>query len=102
MGVKNISSIELGKIIKIQSLNIIDIRPEGEYALGHIPEAKNIALGNLLQFPEQYLNKKQRYYIICDEGKKSIALCFELCKKGFDVVNVLGGIQSYKETLVKS
>ncbi|HEY8395749.1 MAG TPA: rhodanese-like domain-containing protein [Bacilli bacterium] len=102
MGVKNISAIELAEILKVKELPIIDIRPEAEYNLKHIPKSQNIPLGELLSTPERYLNRNRRYYIICDEGKKSIGLCFELGKMGFDVVNVLGGITQYKGPLITS
>lgn len=70
MGVKNISAIELTEILKREKLPIIDIRPTGEYNLGHIPGSINIVLGDLLRSPEQYINPNKRYYIICEEGKK--------------------------------
>jgi rhodanese-related sulfurtransferase len=101
MGVKNISAIELGEILKTESLPIIDIRPTSEYELGHISKARNISIGEIMQSPERYLSKNRIYYIICDEGKKSIALCYELRQKGYDVINVLGGIQAYPGPLVK-
>lgn len=99
MGVKNISAIELTEILKREKLPIIDIRPTGEYNLGHIPGSINIVLGELLRSPEQYINPNKRYYIICEEGKKSIGLCYELGRMGYDVVNVLGGILAYRGPL---
>ncbi|HHX80777.1 MAG TPA: rhodanese-like domain-containing protein [Acholeplasmataceae bacterium] len=102
MGVKNISAIELTESLKTEKVPIIDIRPPGEYNLGHIPGAINIVLGELLGSPEKYIKPNKRYYIICEEGKKSIGLCYELGRMGYDVVNVLGGILAYRGPLNKN
>jgi rhodanese-related sulfurtransferase len=99
-GVKNISAIELESLLKNNHLKIIDIRPTEEYLLGHLPSAKNISLGSLFETPEKYLNKNEKYYIVCDQGKKSIGLVYELGKKGYYVINVLGGIEAYKGEIV--
>ena len=99
MGIKNISALELAEILKTKELPIIDIRPQVEFNSGHIPKSINVPLGELLAYPERYLYRNKRYYIICDEGKKSIGLCFELGNKGYHVVNVQVGISLYNGPL---
>lgn len=71
MGIKNISALELAEILKTKELPIIDIRPQVEFNSGHIPKSINVPLGELLAYPERYLYRNKRYYIICDEGKKA-------------------------------
>jgi len=102
MGVKNISALELAEILKKEEVPVIDIRPAEEFNLKHIPRSRNVPLEELRYFPERYLIRDRRYYIICDEGKKSVGLCFELGEKGYDVVNVLGGITLYNGALETS
>jgi rhodanese-related sulfurtransferase len=100
-GIKNISVADLERLMKLNQIQIIDIRPSEEYQLGHLPNTKNIPLGNLSDHPEEYLQKDEKYYIICDQGKKSVGLCYELGNKGYYVINVLGGTEAYKGELTK-
>ncbi|NLK20726.1 MAG: rhodanese-like domain-containing protein [Epulopiscium sp.] len=82
-----------------EKINLIDIRESYEYQSGHLPKAKNIPMGALLAEVEKYFDKSQKYYIICQTGGRSLRTCQTLKKKGFDVINVLGGTGGYKEKL---
>lgn len=79
----------------IGKVNIIDIRKNFLFNLGSIPSSKNIPYSFLLSDPNKYLNKEEEYYIYCTQGMESIKVCEELSKKGFKVVNVLGGYHDY-------
>lgn len=79
----------------IGKINIIDIRKTYLYKLGSIPSSKNIPSLFLLNDPSKYLNKETTYYIYCTQGMESPKVCEELSKKGFNVVNVLGGYHDY-------
>lgn len=79
----------------IGRVNIIDIRKSYLYNLGNIPSSKNIPSNFLLTNPDQYLNTKEEYYIYCTQGLESVKICDELSKKGYKVVNVLGGYYDY-------
>ena len=39
--------------------------------------------------------KDKEYYIVCQSGGRSSMVCSELTNKGYDVVNVAGGVGSY-------
>lgn len=82
----------------IGSIELIDIREPYEYKSGSIKTAKNIPMGNLLNNPDTYLKKDKTYYIMCQSGGRSSRSCSILTKKGFDVVNVAGGVGSYVGT----
>lgn len=77
---------------------IIDIREPNEYNNGSLRTAKNIPMGNLLSNPEKYLSKDKTYYIFCHSGARSRRTTKILTKKGFDVINVTGGIRLYRGT----
>lgn len=79
----------------IGRVNIIDIRKSFLYNLGNIPSSKNIPMNFLLTNPNDYLNKNEEYYIYCSQGFESAKACNELSKKGYKVINVLGGYHDY-------
>ena len=90
---KSIRASELkGMIGKV---NIIDIRKKFLYKLGFIPSSRNVPINFLLQEPDKYMNKSEEYYIYCTQGIESVKACDELSKKGYKVVNVLGGYHDY-------
>lgn len=89
----NISCEDLKLLIG--RVNLIDIRDNYLYRLGSIPGAKNIPANYLLMTPENYLNKENTYYIYCDHGIKSAKTCSKLKNMGYQVINVLGGYNSY-------
>jgi len=82
----------------IGTVELIDIREKYEYSSGSIKSAKNIPMGELLNDPEKYLNKSKEYYIMCQSGGRSARTCDTLKSKGFNVVNVSGGMGSYVGT----
>ena len=91
-----------GKVINVNdidslvgSVELIDIREPYEYNSGSIKTAKNIPMQTLLGNPEQFLKKDKEYYIVCQSGGRSSMVCSELTNKGYDVVNVAGGVGSY-------
>lgn len=89
----NIRASELKGLIG--KVNIIDIRKNFMYNLGSIPTSHNIPKEYLLLFPDKYLNKDEEYYIYCSQGIESVKVCDELAKKGYKVINVLGGYHDY-------
>lgn len=94
-----------GNIINVNDLDslidkeeIIDIRQVNEYKSGSLRTAKNIPMGNLLSNPDKYLSKDMIYYIFCYSGARSGRTTKLLRKKGYNVVNVTGGIRAYRGT----
>lgn len=77
------------------SVDLIDIREPYEYKTGSIKTAKNIPMGTLLDNPDKYLKKDNTYYIMCQSGGRSNSACSVLSRKGYQVVNVAGGMGSY-------
>ncbi len=79
----------------LDDIQLIDIRENNEYARESIQKSKHIPMDTLLAMPEKYLDKNQKYYIMCQSGMRSQRTASALKKAGFDVVNVMGGIGSY-------
>ncbi len=78
-----------------EGITILDVREVDEFQEGHIQGAENAPLSTL---EEQYnqLESDKRYYVICQGGKRSERACQFLETKGFDVVNVEGGMNQWK------
>jgi len=90
---KSIKASELKFLIG--KVNIIDIRKNFVFNLGNIPGSKNVPMAFLMSDPGKYLKKEEEYYIYCMQGFESIKVCDKLVKKGYKVVNVLGGYHDY-------
>lgn len=89
---ESISANELKNIINPL---IIDIRSIEKYNNGHIMNARNISMEQLLINPHKYINKNDKYYIYCQKGIQSRKLCPILISMGFKVINISGGYESW-------
>ncbi len=76
--------------------SIIDIRETYELNNGYIEGSKNIPMNILLMAPENFLDKSKTYHIICQSGARSSRTCMMLKQKGYNVINVDGGMYSYR------
>lgn len=92
-----IKQITIDMLEESQSPSIIDVRETDEFELGHVPNAENIPMQSLLSNPNQFLNKQDTYYIICQSGNRSNQVCMELIREGYTVVNIIGGTRAYIE-----
>lgn len=90
----NITVEELNSLIP--NINIVDIRDNYQFNLGHIPSAINIPMNFLMTNPENYLNNNEKYYICCEYGNRSKRTCDFLIKKGYTCINIQGGYNDYK------
>ena len=89
-------NINISDFMKIyDKVNIIDIRSKKLYMDGHIPNAVNIDPYLLVDNPEKYIDLYERYYIYCETGHGSEKLCQMLNKKGYEVINIDGGFNSW-------
>ena len=75
-----------------EHLNILDVREDFEYEMGHILGAKSKPLST---FPVK-LDKEETYYVVCQSGGRSAGACQMLAEKGYDVINVEGGMSAWR------
>lgn len=87
----NVNEIDslLGKV------EVIDIREPYEFREGSLSTATNIPMGELINYPETFLEEGKTYYIICRAGIRSKNACSILKAQGYDVVDVTGGMMAY-------
>lgn len=77
-------------------LEVLDIRQPGEWAAGHIQNARFIT-GSELPQRLQEIKKNRAVAVVCGSGYRSSVAASLLQHHGFqDVINVLGGMSAWK------
>ena len=89
------SSISIAEFLKLDSVNLIDVRSVEKFNSKHIDGAINIPSSKLLLDPSAFLDKGIRYYIYCQHGMTSLNVCKILSRLGYDVVNISGGYEAW-------
>ena len=90
-----IQSINVSEIEYLKNPNIIDIRSIEKYNNRHIEGSINIPLEKLLIYFNKYLSKNKKYYIYCQKGIQSKKVCQILKNSGYNVINIIGGYESW-------
>lgn len=82
---------------------LLDVRTKNEFAQGHVKGAKNLdVMDRGFEAKLQQLDPDLIYYVICRSGGRSASASRTLAAKGFQhVINVRGGIMSWKGSLVR-
>ncbi|WP_302373471.1 rhodanese-like domain-containing protein [Enterococcus asini] len=89
--IPSISTNELaGKLGK--NLILLDVRTPGEYRGGHIASAKNVPLNKIADYRQK---EAQPVYVICQSGMRSKQAARILKQKGYQVINVTGGMNRW-------
>ncbi|WP_226671407.1 rhodanese-like domain-containing protein [Metabacillus litoralis] len=76
-------------------LDLIDVREVDEVAEGTISGAINIPLG-LLEFRMHELDKAKEYTMVCRSGGRSGRASQFLESRGFNVINMTGGMLAWE------
>ncbi len=74
---------------------ILDVRTEGEFLAGYIPEAINIDIYKSQEFSDEIekLDKSKSYYVYCRSGARSASACTLMHQLGIEnAYNLMGGI----------
>ena len=99
---KEITPRELSKRLKRgESVLIVDVREPDEWATGHIAGSKHIPLGQLM-VNQHKLDLKHEIIIVCRSGGRAGLACELLSEKGFNVVNLTGGLLAWTDDLAKN
>lgn len=75
-------------------INIIDVRGQAMYEEGHVASAVNIPFSELETMCAT-LDSSTTYHVICQRGATSQRACTLLTQKGFNVINVEGGMSQW-------
>ena len=100
--VPSISSEESQKVISDNNYRFLDVRTDGEYSDGHIPNSIHIPLQEIQsRISEIEKIKDKKIIVYCRSGARSSMASKTLLKEGFDVSNLTGSIMSWKGEVVK-
>lgn len=95
-------SAETFKEKLVQYVPVFDVRNEGEFENGHIPDALLTPLGfinnHLTKFP-----KEETFFVHCEGGYRSVIAASILKSRGIhNVVDVAGGFKAIKEAGIET
>ena len=89
--IDSISTSELEAKLR-EPIQLLDVRTPTEFRRGHIKNAKNVPLTEIGSYTPA---ANRPLYIICQSGARSKLAAKKLKKKGYDVVNVRGGMRAW-------
>jgi rhodanese-related sulfurtransferase len=94
-----VSPIEATLLINREDAVVIDVRDQGEYAQGHVPNARHIPLADLARRSNELEKLKTRPLILCcASGARSANAIATLRKSGFEkLFNLRGGLYEWEK-----
>lgn len=97
MPIREITVDELAVRLESSGVALVDVRQPGEYALGHVPSAVLMPLGEVPdRVPE--LQAAGELYLICGSGGRSRRACELLAGHGIEATNVAGGVMAWLDS----
>ena len=101
-GFESVEVAEFAREIAKEGVQLVDVRTASEYADGHIPNAVNIDVFDS-NFAEKIatLDKEKTLAIYCRSGRRSKSAAEQAVKLGFKVVELDGGVLSWRGKLVR-
>lgn len=94
MKIENISWQEVSEKIEEEKTVLVDVREERAFRKCHIKGAFCVPYHKILK-NEVELSKDNRYLVYCERGNLSLLVTDELQRRGYDVMNIMGGIQAF-------
>lgn len=98
--IENINIRNIDNYIGKDGYVILDVRSSAEYRRNHIYGAVNVPYRQIEQ-DEAELDKGKTYVIYCEHGGVSIMAAKKLFKKGYKVINTMGGMAAYERYKLK-
>ena len=80
------------KIQEKKKFNIFDIRQKQRYIKFHLQGAIHVEKGLLIEKPEKYMNKHEKYYVTCNSGNSARLIVNILKNQGYDMEYLVGGM----------
>lgn len=89
--------MEITKDMISDDMQLIDIRDLEDYEVSHIKGAIYVPLQKIVSTPYQVMTKNKKYVLYCDKGSISKKVCNILNSQGYQVYNLSGGYEKWKE-----
>lgn len=77
---------------------IVDVRSREEFLEGHIPMAIHVSAKEI-ESDRFHLPKNRLLILYCESGMTSLRIARFLDRRGYRVINTLGGIRAYNKSL---
>ena len=91
MAIAEISVEELYGLLKTGGVTLFDVREPHEYEDGHVPSARLIPLGEVLDHLDDFRAADGEVLVICKSGGRSLHAAMALADNGITATNVAGG-----------
>lgn len=99
--IKSVDADEFEKTISRDGVQLLDVRTEAEFSEGHIAsdKVKNIdsRQPDFIEQADGELDKGRPVAVYCRSGRRSMDAARLLAKRGFEVINLKGGILEWQE-----
>lgn len=99
--IKSVDADEFEKTISRDGVQLLDVRTEAEFSEGHIAsdKVKNIDYRHpdFIEQADGELDKGRPVAVYCRSGRRSLDAAKMLAKRGFEVINLKGGILEWQE-----
>ena len=81
-----------------QGATVLDLRPEAEFAAGHVRGARHLPMAKLAEASETFKRLKDRNIIVyCEKGSTAAGAIRKLSAQGFSkLVSLRGGIAAWR------
>ena len=94
--VEKITPAEAIRLLDAGKAQAVDVREPDEFAVGHIPGAQLLPLGDVLTRAEEVMpDKNAQWLIYCRTGRSSADAAQKLEAQGYTGLRDLGGILSW-------
>lgn len=81
-----------------ESLTLLDVREEWELAVASVPDVVHIPMGEVADRLGE-LDSGREVVVLCRSGRRSLQVANFLQQKGFQAVNLAGGILAWSREL---
>ncbi len=97
--VKQLQAIELKKKLDNgEDIFLLDVREEWEFALASIDGSENFPMGEVVDRQQEFAFEEE-IVVICHYGVRSQLAAQELSECGFNVSNLVGGIDAWSQVV---
>ena len=97
--VKQLQPLELKKKLDSgQDIFLLDVREGWEFALASIDGSENFPMGEVIDRQQEFAFEEE-IVVICHYGERSQLAAQELVECGFNVYNLIGGIDAWSQVV---
>ena len=97
--VKQLQAIELKKRLDAgEDIFLLDVREDWEFSLASIEGSENFPLAEVVDRQQEFALEEE-IVVICHYGERSQRAAQELVECGFNVYNLIGGIDAWSQVV---